>query len=284
MPQPIVLDSINALRIWRNAERRAGKRVGLVPTMGALHQGHLSLVKAVREEAESVVTSIFVNPTQFAPQEDFSKYPRAFERDLELLSEVDCDAVFAPSVHEMYPEGFATAINLVGPATVGLEDKFRPTHFTGVATVVGKLLLQALPEVAVFGEKDFQQLAVIRRMVRDLDMSVEILGAPTLREADGLAMSSRNVYLSGQEREKAVVIHQTLLEAAEAARAGMPLHAIETEAEGTLAELGFEVDYIAIRDATTLVAPIEGTDPAALRILAAAKLGTTRLIDNIAVA
>lgn len=284
MPQPIVLDSINALRIWRNAERRAGKRVGLVPTMGALHQGHLSLVNAVREEAESVVTSIFINPTQFAPHEDFSKYPRAFERDLELLSEVDCDAVFAPSVTEMYPDGFATAINLVGPATVGLEDKFRPTHFSGVATVVGKLLLQALPEVAVFGEKDFQQFAVIRRMVRDLDMSVEILGAPTLREADGLAMSSRNVYLSSQEREKAVVIHQTLLEAAEAARAGMPLHAIETEAEGTLAELGFEVDYIAIRDATTLASPVEGADPASLRILAAAKLGTTRLIDNIAVA
>lgn len=283
MPQPIVLDTINALRIWRNAERRAGKRVGLVPTMGALHQGHLSLVNAVREETESVVTSIFVNPTQFAPQEDFSKYPRSFERDLELLSEVDCDAVFAPAVQEMYPEGFATAINLVGPAAVGLEDKFRPTHFTGVATVVGKLLLQALPEVAVFGEKDFQQLAVIRRMVRDLDMSVEILGAPTLREADGLAMSSRNVYLSALEREKAVVIHQTLQEAAEAARAGMPLHAIETEAAGTLRELGFEVDYIAIRDAATLAAPPEGASPASLRILAAAKLGATRLIDNIAV-
>lgn len=268
MPQPIVLDTINALRIWRNAERRAGKRVGLVPTMGALHQGHVSLVNAVREEAESVVTSIFVNPTQFSPNEDFSKYPRAFERDLELLGEVECDAVFAPAVSEMYPEGFATAINLVGPAAMGLEDKFRPTHFTGVATIVGKLLLQALPEVAVFGEKDFQQLAVIRRMVRDLDMGVEILGAPTLREADGLAMSSRNVYLSAQEREKAVIIHQTLLEAAEAAQAGMPLHAIEKEAEGTLSELDFEVDYVAIRDSATL---------------AAAKLGQTRLIDNIAV-
>lgn len=283
MPQPIVLDTINALRIWRNAERRAGKRVGLVPTMGALHQGHLSLVNAVREEAESVVTSIFVNPTQFAPHEDFLKYPRVFERDLELLSEVDCDAVFAPSVAEMYPEGFATAINLVGPAAVGLEDKFRPTHFTGVATVVGKLLLQALPEVAVFGEKDFQQLTVIRRMVRDLDMSVEILGAPTLREADGLAMSSRNVYLSAQEREKAVVIHQTLQEAAEAARAGMPLHAIEKEAEGTLGELGFGVDYVAIRDQITLAKPTEGAETASMRILAAAKLGATRLIDNIAV-
>ncbi|MBN8534851.1 MAG: pantoate--beta-alanine ligase [Rhizobiales bacterium] len=283
MPQPIVLDTINALRIWRNAERRAGKRVGLVPTMGALHQGHISLVNAVREEAESVVTSIFVNPIQFAPHEDFSKYPRAFERDLELLGEVDCDAVFAPSVSEMYPEGFATAINLVGPAAVGLEDKFRPTHFTGVATVVGKLLLQALPEVAVFGEKDFQQLAVIRRMVRDLDMGVEILGAPTLREADGLAMSSRNVYLSAQEREKAVVIHQTLLEAAEAAQAGMPLHAIEKEAEGTLSELGFVVDYVAIRDSVTLAEPVDGAKPGSLRILAAAKLGQTRLIDNIAV-
>lgn len=283
MPQPIVLDTINALRIWRNAERRAGRRVGLVPTMGALHQGHLSLVNAVREEAESVVTSIFVNPTQFAPHEDFSKYPRSFERDLELLSEVDCEAVFAPSVTEMYPEGFATAISLAGPAAVGLEDKFRPTHFSGVATIVGKLLLQALPEVAVFGEKDFQQLTVIRRMVRDLDMSVEILGAPTLREADGLAMSSRNVYLSSEEREKAVAIHQTLQEAAEAARAGMPLHAIEKEAEGTLAELGFTVDYVAIRDNTTLKTPAEGANPASLRILAAAKLGATRLIDNIAV-
>jgi pantoate--beta-alanine ligase len=283
MPQPIVLDTINALRIWRNAERRAGKRVGLVPTMGALHQGHLSLVNGVREEAESVVASIFVNPTQFSPSEDFSKYPRAFDRDLELLGEVNCDAVFAPSVNEMYPEGFATAVNLAGPASVGLEDKFRPTHFTGVGTVVAKLLLQALPEVAIFGEKDFQQLTVIRRMVRDLNMSVDILGGPTVREPDGLAMSSRNVYLSTQEREKAVVIHQTLQEAAEAVRAGLPLHAIEQEAAGTLSELGFIVDYVAIRDSATLAEPAAGADPASLRILVAAKLGTTRLIDNIAV-
>ncbi len=164
MPQPVLLDTISALRIWRNAERRDGKRVGLVPTMGALHHGHLSLVNVIREEAESVVTSIFVNPTQFAPTEDFSKYPRAFERDLELLSEVECDAVFAPQVGEMYPDGFSTAISLAGPATVGLEDKFRPTHFTGVATVVAKLLLQSNADVAIFGEKDYQQLAVIRQL------------------------------------------------------------------------------------------------------------------------
>ncbi len=282
MPQPVLLDTISALRIWRNAERRDGKRVGLVPTMGALHHGHLSLVNVIREEAESVVTSIFVNPTQFAPTEDFSKYPRAFERDLELLSEVECDAVFAPQVGEMYPDGFSTAISLAGPATVGLEDKFRPTHFTGVATVVAKLLLQSNADVAIFGEKDYQQLAVIRQLARDLDLPVMILGAPTIREDDGLAMSSRNTYLAGRERSVAPLIHQTLQEAAEAVRAGMPFDAIEREATAALTDAGFAVDYVAIRDSETLREPAKDAAPSRLRLLAAAKIGTTRLIDNIA--
>ncbi|MFN3483847.1 MAG: pantoate--beta-alanine ligase, partial [Rhabdaerophilum calidifontis] len=186
-PEPVVLETVAALRAWRAARRAAGHRVGLVPTMGALHAGHLSLVTGLAPETEAVVVSIFVNPTQFAPHEDFTKYPRTFDRDLELLREVGAAAVFAPTVAEMYPDGFATSITLDGPARVGLEDAFRPTHFAGVATVVAKLLLQCLPERAIFGEKDYQQLAVIRRMARDLDIPVAILGGPTIREADGLA-------------------------------------------------------------------------------------------------
>ena len=282
MSRPIVLESVAALREWRESERRAGRRVGLVPTMGALHAGHLSLVEGVRTVSEAVVVSIFVNPTQFAPQEDFSKYPRTFERDLEKLSEVGAEAVFAPRVAEMYPDGHATTVSLAGPATVGLEDRFRPTHFAGVATVVAKLLLQALPEAAIFGEKDYQQLAVIRRMVADLDIPVTILGGATLREADGLAMSSRNVYLSPEERRIAPTIHAQLRRVAAGLAEGRAPDWLESSAMTALTEAGFAVDYVAVRDAASLAEPAPGATPASLRVLAAARLGPTRLIDNIA--
>ncbi|MCA0401056.1 MAG: pantoate--beta-alanine ligase [Proteobacteria bacterium] len=282
MPDPVILDSIAALRMWREERRAAGRRIGLVPTMGALHAGHLSLVSGVKRVADEALVSIFVNPTQFAPNEDFSKYPRTFNRDVELLSEVGAEAVFAPRVLDMYPEGFATAIEPGGPAKAGLEDAFRPTHFAGVATVVTKLLLQCLPEVAIFGEKDFQQLAVIRHVARDLDIPVEILGGATVREADGLAMSSRNVYLSKAERGIAPVLHQVLLGAAEAIRGGTRLDVIEGGALRELSSHGFITDYVAIRDAATLGRPEPGARPESLRILVAAKLGATRLIDNIA--
>lgn len=278
---PIVLDTVAALRLWRETERKAGRRVGLVPTMGALHRGHTSLVEAVRARADSVVTSIFVNPTQFAPTEDFSKYPRTFEADLEKLSHVGCEAVFAPGVAEMYPQGFATSVVPEGPAKVGLEDAFRPTHFAGVATVVSKLLLQALPDVAIFGEKDFQQLAVIRHVTRDLDIPVEIMGGETIREGDGLAMSSRNVYLSDEERKTAVLISTVLREAGVAVRAGHAHEGIIAAGVARLTVAGFAMDYLAIRDAATLAVPQGGAE--GLRVLVAAKLGKTRLIDNMAV-
>ncbi|HRE22342.1 MAG TPA: pantoate--beta-alanine ligase [Rhabdaerophilum sp.] len=284
MAGPIILETIAALRAWRAERRAAGKRVGLVPTMGALHAGHLSLVTGVKQAADEAVVSIFVNPTQFAPTEDFSKYPRTFERDVKLLTEVGAEAVFSPQVQEMYPSGFATTVSLEGPAKVGLEDAFRPTHFAGVATVVTKLLLQALPDAAIFGEKDYQQLAVIRRFVRDLDIPAEIIGGTTVREADGLALSSRNVYLSPEERAAAPTIYRVLQEAAERVRKRQPLNRVEAEAVQTLTAAGFVVDYFAIRDALNLTNPYAAADPKRLRLLVAAKLGKTRLIDNIVAA
>lgn len=284
MGTPVILDSIAALRDWRKEKRAAGQRVGLVPTMGALHAGHISLVTAVRKCTDASVVSIFVNPTQFAPNEDFSRYPRTFEKDVKLLTGVDADAVFAPSVEDMYPTGFSTIVSLDGPAKVGLEDAFRPTHFAGVATVVSKLLLQCLPDVAIFGEKDFQQLAVIRAITRDLDIPVEIMGGTTLREPDGLAMSSRNVYLDPKERMIAVMIHQSLQAAKADVQAGAKsLTQIEAEATARLTHTGFVVDYVAIRDAASLAVPQPGAKPETLRILMAAKLGKTRLIDNVGV-
>lgn len=283
MTKPVILNSIAALRQWREEQRAAGQRVGLVPTMGALHAGHLSLVTAVRTRSERSVVSIFVNPTQFAPNEDFSRYPRTFDKDVKLLSEVGADAVFAPSVDDMYPVGFSTTVSLDGPAKVGLEDAFRPTHFAGVATIVSKLLLQCLPEVAIFGEKDYQQLAVIRAMVRDLDIPVEIMGGGTMRDADGLALSSRNAYLTPAERLNALTISQTLLAACDACRKGRALAQIEAESIARLTHMGFAVDYFAFRDAQSLAVPVAGAKPETLRVLVAAKLGKTRLIDNMGV-
>ncbi|QCI68921.1 pantoate--beta-alanine ligase [Phreatobacter stygius] len=282
---PVVVRTVADLRARVAGYRAAGERIALVPTMGALHAGHVSLVEAAKAEAARVVVSIFVNPTQFAPTEDFSKYPRTFEADLEKLSEVGAEVVYAPTVDVMYPQGFATSITLTGPAAAGLDDIARPHHFGGVATIVAKLFTQCGPDLAIFGEKDFQQLAVVRRMAVDLDLGVDVRGAPTIREADGLAMSSRNVYLSAEDRAKAPLLHQVMQAAASAIRAG---GAIETaRIDGAMASgrqaitaAGFSLDYLECRAADDLGAPRSG---APLRLLVAARIGATRLIDNIAV-
>jgi pantoate--beta-alanine ligase len=260
------------------AAARSG-RVGMVPTLGALHEGHLSLVREAKKHAGLTLVSIFVNPAQFAPNEDFDAYPRTLEADLAKLAG-QADLVFAPSAREIYPQGYATSISVGGPSA-GLETDFRPHFFSGVATVVAKLLIAAAPDIAVFGEKDYQQLQVVRQMVRDLDLPVEIIGAPTLREADGLALSSRNAYLDPEERKIAGRLNLILKDAIACARKG-DLRAAEAGAVKALRDVGFDpVDYVAIRDAQTL-APVATLQRPA-RILAAAKIGKTRLIDNIAV-
>ncbi len=280
MRQPLVLNDVAALRRQLARWRNAGETVALVPTMGALHEGHVSLARIGKSRAARTMASIFVNPTQFAPNEDFSAYPRTFEADLDKLAAVGVDAVFAPTRDIMYPPGFATTITLEGPAKAGLEDRFRPTHFSGVATVVAKLLIQAMPDLAIFGEKDFQQLAVIRQLAADLDLPVEIQGGPTVREADGLAMSSRNVYLSPEERSIAPLLHRVLNEAASAIAAGEKAHDILAYGRQRIEQGGFMIDYLEWRDGVTLG---DATRPRASRLLVAARLGRTRLIDNLAV-
>jgi pantoate--beta-alanine ligase len=282
MTRPAILETVTALRAQVRSWREAREAVALVPTMGALHAGHIALVTLARTRGARVVVSIFVNPTQFAPHEDFSKYPRTFEADIAKLAAAGADAVFHPAPAEIYPDGFCTSVALRGPATAGLEDRFRPTHFQGVATVVAKLLLQCLPDVAIFGEKDFQQLAVIRQMARDLDIPVEILGAPTVREADGLAMSSRNTYLSESERAVAPVLHRSMQKAAARIRDGEAIDAALAAARTAVAQAGFELDYLEVRDADSL-AEVKGRHRKGLRMLIAARLGRTRLIDNIEV-
>ena len=261
--------------------RREGARVALVPTMGALHAGHMALVAAARAQADRVVLSIFVNPTQFAPTEDFDAYPRTFDADLALFAESGGGCVYAPSAAVMYGAGFATRVVPAGPASVGLEDVVRPTHFAGVATIVAKLVLQCGPDVALFGEKDWQQLKVIARMAGDLDLPVRIVGVPTLREADGLALSSRNVYLAPADRAVAPRLHGALQDLATALSRGENADVAVARARETLVAAGFDVDYVDVRDAETLAAPADATRPR--RILAAARLGRTRLIDNVAV-
>ena len=283
MSQPEVLATVSALRQRVRQWRAAGGTVALVPTMGALHAGHIALVKLARARCERVVVSIFVNPTQFGPTEDFARYPRSLEADLAAIASVGADAVFHPGEAEMYPPGFATTVTLGGPAAAGLEDKFRPTHFQGVATIVAKLLLQASPDAAVFGEKDFQQLAVIRQMVRDLDIPVDIVGAPTLREADGLALSSRNVYLDERQRKFAAHLNQSMQWAARRVRDGEDTLEAVREAAASICGAGFVIDYLELRDARTLAPALPGQAPGELRLLAAARMGRTRLIDNIAV-
>lgn len=280
MNAPVIVRTVADLRRTTAAWRAAGERVALVPTMGALHAGHISLVDLARTTASRVVTSIFVNPTQFAPHEDFAKYPRTLEADVAKLAQAACDVVFAPLPEEMYRPGFVTTISLEGPAKAGLEDAFRPTHFAGVATVVAKLLIQAAPDAAIFGQKDFQQLAVIRAMARDLDLPVEIVGAPTIREPDGLAMSSRNVYLSAQERTIAPTLHATLTACAQAIADGGAFAPVLAQARARIEAAGFNLDYLELRDAVTL-APADPAAHGPLRLLVAARLGVTRLIDNI---
>lgn len=279
-PLPVVRDA-TALRADIANWRRRGWRVGLVPTMGALHEGHLSLIRAAKEKCDRVVASLFVNPRQFAPHEDFDRYPRDEAGDSALLAGAGCDLLYAPERAAMYPAGFATNV-IVSDVSTPLEGEFRPHFFGGVATVVAKLLLQALPDAAFFGEKDYQQLQVIKRMARDLDIPVEIVGCATIRESDGLAMSSRNLYLSADERRIAARLNHVLHDAIKAARGGQAIGEVEAEAARHLTAAGFtSIDYIAIRDAETLQPVIDLAHPA--RILAAAWLGKTRLIDNMAV-
>ena len=282
MGQAETVSTITDLRAHVAGWRRDGRRVGLVPTMGALHEGHLSLMRDMAGRADRVVVSIFVNPAQFAPHEDFDRYPRALADDLAKIETTRAfHLVFAPSVAEMYPEGFATKIEIGGPA-LGLESDFRPHFFSGVATVVAKLLVAAMPDVAIFGEKDYQQLLVIRRLVADLKLPIEIPGGTIVREPDGLAMSSRNAYLSRDERQIAGNLCRILEDIAAKIRAGMPVAVAEGAGATALRDAGFSsVDYLTVRDAATLIKLETLSAPA--RVLAAAKLGKTRLIDNMAV-
>jgi pantoate--beta-alanine ligase len=264
---------------WRDA----GATVALVPTMGALHAGHLALVRLARRRADRVVVSIFVNPAQFAPTEDFSSYPRTFAADLALLAEEKADLVWAPqSVGVMYPDGFATRIVPEGPARAGLEDAFRPDFFKGVATVVAKLFTQTMPDIAVFGEKDYQQLKVVTRMARDLDLPVRVIGAPTVRERDGLALSSRNVYLTADERAVAPVLCRVLRLCAAKIAQVRPIATILSEGREAITRAGFALDYLEARHAETL-APVRSVKDGPVRLLVAARIGKTRLIDNIGV-
>jgi pantoate--beta-alanine ligase len=273
--------TISELRRTVGAWRRAGERVALVPTMGALHRGHMALVARGRELCSRVVASLFVNPTQFGPNEDFSHYPRDEAADAALLAGAGCDLLYAPDVAEMYPNGFATTVT-AGPIAERQCGPFRPGHFAGVATVVSKLLSQSQADVALFGEKDYQQLQVIRRAARDLDIPVVIEGVPTVRESDGLALSSRNVYLTPEQRRIAPALYRTLLETARRLAAGDPVSAVSADGLQVLRRAGFTaIDYFEIADAESLTL-LERIDRPA-RVLGAAWLGKTRLIDNIGV-
>jgi pantoate--beta-alanine ligase len=280
--QPPIVRTVAELRTEVRAWRAAGLRVGFTPTMGALHAGHLSLIGLARQHADRVVTSIFVNPTQFAPHEDFDAYPRDEARDAALLAKAGCDLLFAPTVAEMYPPGASTTVTVAG-VSEPLDGQARPGHFAGVATVVTKLLNQCAPDVAVFGEKDFQQLQVIRRLVRDLDLPVEIVGAPIVRETDGLALSSRNAYLTAAERPIAGELNRILAAAVARLRAGAPVSQVEREAVEGLETAGFQrVDYVEVREPATLARLGPGPLESPGRILGAAVVGRTRLIDNMA--
>jgi len=272
-----VADLRRAIAAWH----LAGEAVALVPTMGALHRGHLALIEHGRRAARRTVASIFVNPTQFAPSEDFARYPRDEAGDAAKLASAYCDLLYAPDVSEIYPDGFATAVT-AGPIAEGQDGRFRPGHFQGVATVVTKLLLQSRADIACFGEKDYQQLQVIRRVARDLDIPTRIDGVPTVREPDGLALSSRNVYLTPTERAVAPALHRTLRHVAERIETGAATVAAAMAAGlDALARAGFaRVDYLEVCDAETLVPLTTPSRPG--RVLAAAWLGQTRLIDNVA--
>jgi len=272
--------SLEALRSGIADFRSGGASIALVPTMGALHSGHLALIEAAKRPGRKVVASIFVNPRQFGPNEDLSRYPRRETADARLLTEAGCDLLWMPPVEVMYPDEFATTISVAG-VSEGLDGASRPGHFDGVATVVAKLFNQVRPDIALFGEKDFQQLAVIRRMVADLDFGIEIQGVPTQRDDDGLALSSRNIYLDEAQRAAAVALPRALGVAAKAIARGGDAEGALAAAREALNTAGFEVDYVELVDAATLTA---GVDPSReRRLLAAARIGTTRLIDNLAI-
>jgi pantoate--beta-alanine ligase len=262
--------------------RKAGTTIALVPTMGALHRGHMALVREAKRRAKRVVVSIFVNPTQFAPHEDFGSYPRNFATDVKALREAGVDVVWAPSVEAMYPEGFATRLAPEGPAKAGLEDQFRPHFFGGVATVVAKLFTQVSPDLALFGQKDYQQLRVITQMAKDLDLPLKVIGVPTVREPDGLALSSRNAYLSSGERTVAPMLYKVLKGCASRIKSGEKIDRVLNVGRIEIDLAGFGLDYLEARDAHTL-APIASIKEGPVRLLVAARLGKTRLIDNTAV-
>jgi pantoate--beta-alanine ligase len=278
----MIVRTVPALRRALDSLRARKATIALVPTMGALHDGHLSLVRLAKRRAEKVIVSIFVNPAQFAPTEDFSSYPRTWKADVAKLAAERVDLIWNPDVKTMYPDGFATRILTGGPATAGLEDRFRPHFFGGVTTVVGKLFTQCRPDLAMFGEKDFQQLRVVTRMARDLDLGVKVIGSRTVREVDGLAMSSRNVYLSPEERRVAPTLYKAMKESAGRLRAGDDFHAVMAGGGEMIVGAGFALDYFELRHAETL-APIASVKDGPMRILVAAKIGKTRLIDNIGV-
>ncbi len=280
MPQ--VVHTIAELRQMVQAWHVEGLKAAVVPTMGALHGGHLTLVREGFAHADRVVVTVFVNPKQFAPTEDLSRYPRDLEADVAMLETVGTHLVYAPDPATMYAAGFATTVSVNGPAKAGLEDKFRPQFFEGVATVVAKLFIQSQADVAIFGEKDYQQLLVVRQMARDLDIPIEVIGVPTIRDEDGMAKSSRNRYLTKHERHQATAIIRTLEQAAEKIRNGTDQQSATRAASRSLTTLGFKVDYVTARNAETLAVPQSNAEP--LRLLVAAWMGTTRLIDNIAVA
>ena len=277
---PCIVRAIPALRRSIAQFRDAGEKIALVLTMGALHEGHLQLVQVARKRTRRVIVSIFVNPAQFAPHEDFASYPRSLVHDLKLLTGVDL--VWAPAVEIMYPQGFATQVVPQGPAKVGLEDAFRPHFFVGVATVVTKLLIQCAPDIALFGEKDFQQLKVVTRLVQDLDLPLKIVGVPTVREQDGLAMSSRNAYLTPAERAAAPALYRVLRDCAARISDGERIARVLDEGSRAIESAGFALDYLEARHAETLQT-VESIKDGPLRLLVAARLGRTRLIDNLAV-
>ncbi|HVZ54425.1 MAG TPA: pantoate--beta-alanine ligase [Pseudolabrys sp.] len=280
--RPSVARTVPALRRALKPWREAGDAIALVPTMGALHAGHLKLVAEARKRARRVVVSIFVNPTQFAPHEDFGSYPRTFEADRTALAAAKVDLIWAPTAAVMYPEGFATRIAPEGAALAGLEDKFRPHFFGGVCTVVAKLFLQATPDFAMFGQKDYQQFRVVTQMAKDLDLPLKVVGIPTVREKDGLALSSRNAYLSAAERAVAPTLHRVLKATAGRIEKGERIERVLDAGRKEIAKAGFALDYLEARHALTL-APVARLKDGPIRLLVAAKIGKTRLIDNLGV-
>jgi pantoate--beta-alanine ligase len=279
--RPRVIRSLPALRSLVADLKAHRHTIALVPTMGALHEGHFSLVRRARSRADQVIVSIFVNPTQFAPNEDLTTYPRTFDADVAALENLKADMIWAPAADTMYPEGFATTIIPEGPATAGLEDAFRPHFFAGVATVVAKLLIQCEPDFAVFGEKDYQQLKVVTQLARDLSLKTRIVGAPIVRERDGLALSSRNRYLSLTERLATPVLYRALNESAARIKAGAALATALDEGRKAIRAAGLQLDYFEARNADTLMPVQAAGEP--IRLLAAVRIGKTRLIDNVGV-